>query len=168
MAKEPSLAFEHHFDRWRQRVGLIVGLFIFFLLLALPTSTLSVQAHRLSAILGLVIVYWVSEAIPLPVTALLGVILCVILGVAGAAEALSSFADPIISLFIGSFILAEAMAIHGLDRRFALRILSLRWVGESPTRLLFTFGGIAILLSMWVSNTATTAMMPRRIWSSLS
>jgi sodium-dependent dicarboxylate transporter 2/3/5 len=118
-----------------------------------------VQAHRLSAILGLVIVYWVSEALPLPVTALLGVVLCVLLGVAEATEALSSFADPIISLFIGSFILAEGMVIHGLDRRFALRILSLRWVGEHPVRLLFAFGGIAVLLSMWISNTATAAMM---------
>ncbi|MBI4530431.1 MAG: anion permease, partial [Candidatus Latescibacteria bacterium] len=82
-------ALEQRFDRWRRSIGLIIGPLIFLLLLVWPAPTLSVHAHRLSAILGLVIVYWVSEALPLPIAALLGVVLCVLLGVAEATEALS-------------------------------------------------------------------------------
>ena len=69
------------------------------------------------------------------------------------------FADPIIFLFIGSFMLAEAMFVHGLDRRIAFTALSSRLVGTSPTRILIVFGGVTTVLSMWISNTATTAMM---------
>jgi sodium-dependent dicarboxylate transporter 2/3/5 len=62
-------------------------------------------------------------------------------------------------LFLGSFILAEAMAIHGLDKRFAYAIMSMKSVGNSTGRILFAFGFICAFLSMWISNTAATAMM---------
>ena len=73
--------------------------------------------------------------------------------------AFASFADPIIFVFIGSFILAEAMFVHGVDRRIAYTALSWKFVGTSATRILIVFGGVTTLLSMWMSNTATTAMM---------
>jgi sodium-dependent dicarboxylate transporter 2/3/5 len=73
--------------------------------------------------------------------------------------AFSSFADPIIFVFIGSFILAEAMFVHGVDRRIAYTALSWKFVGTSATRILITFGAVTTVLSMWMSNTATTAMM---------
>ncbi len=69
------------------------------------------------------------------------------------------FADPIIQLFLGSFILAEAMAVQRLDRRFAYAIMSLKLVGNSTGRILLAFGAIADFISMWISNTAATAMM---------
>jgi sodium-dependent dicarboxylate transporter 2/3/5 len=72
---------------------------------------------------------------------------------------LASFADPIIFLFIGSFIIAEAMYVHGLDRRIAYTALSSPLVGRSAGRLLVVFGSLSTVLSMWISNTATTAMM---------
>ncbi len=81
------------------------------------------------------------------------------LGVAPAPKALASFADPIIFLFIGSFILAEAMYAHGLDRRIAFNALSSPLVGRSAGRLLVVFGGVSVFMSMWISNTATAAMM---------
>ena len=93
------------------------------------------------------------------VTALLGPILAVVFGVAGAREALAPFADPIIFLFIGSFILAEAMFVHGVDRRIAYTALASRFVGASAPRVLVVYGAVAVGLSMWISNTATTAMM---------
>jgi sodium-dependent dicarboxylate transporter 2/3/5 len=62
-------------------------------------------------------------------------------------------------LFIGSFILARAIFLHGLDRRLALGVLSLGWVGARPGRILFAFGAITAAISAWISNTATTAMM---------
>jgi sodium-dependent dicarboxylate transporter 2/3/5 len=106
-----------------------------------------------------VVVWWITEAVPLPVTAVLGAVLCVLLDVANAKTAFAAFADPMIFLFMGSFILAEAMSFHRLDKRFAYRIMSLRWVGNRSGRVLFIYGAICAFLSMWISNTATTAMM---------
>ena len=85
--------------------------------------------------------------------------LAIVLQVVPARTAFAPFADPIIFLFIGSFMLAEAMFVHGLDRRIAFGALSSRLVGGSAGRILFVFGGVAAGISMWISNTATTAMM---------
>jgi sodium-dependent dicarboxylate transporter 2/3/5 len=149
---------EIKFEKWRRTVGLFLGPPIFILLLILPLTTLTPPAHKLLAILGLVITFWVTEAIPIPVTALLGAVLCVVMGVGTEKEVLAPFADPIVFLFIGSFILAEAMKVHRLDRRFAYAILSSSWVGNSSTRLLLAVGLVCAGVSMWISNTATTAM----------
>jgi sodium-dependent dicarboxylate transporter 2/3/5 len=93
------------------------------------------------------------------VTAMLGPMLAVVFGVADARSALAPFADPIIFLFIGSFILAEAMFVHGVDRRIAFTALSSPFVGSSAIRVLVVYAAVATALSMWISNTATTAMM---------
>lgn len=150
---------EERFERWRKTVGLVLGPIVFIILYLFPIQTLSPQAHTLSAVLGFVLVYWVTEAIPIPATALLGAVLNVVLGVAPARDVFGPFADPIVFLFIGSFILAEAIMLHGLDRRFAFAIFSLRSVGESPYRLILACGLVSSLVSMWISNTAATAMM---------
>ena len=149
---------EIKFEKWRKTIGLFLGPLVFILLLYLPFSNLSSPAHKLLAILGLVVTFWVTEPIPIPITALLGAWLCVIMGVGSDKEVLAPFADPIVFLFIGSFILAEAMKVHRLDRRFAYAILSLSWVGNSSYRLLFAMGLVCAFVSMWISNTATTAM----------
>jgi sodium-dependent dicarboxylate transporter 2/3/5 len=146
------------FDRSRQTLGLWLGPVAFLGVLVSPTG-LEPSAHRLAAVFALVVVFWITEAIPLPATALLGPALAVVLGVAGAREAFASFGHPIIFLFLGSFLIARAMMKHGLDRRIALFVLSRSWVGEHPGRILLAFGAIAAFLSMWMSNTATTAMM---------
>src|SRR4051794_41551763 len=99
-----------------------------------------------------------SEALPMAVTAMLGPILAVVFGVADARAALAPFADPIIFLFIGSFILAEAMFVHGVDRRIAYTALSLRVVGASAGRVLLVYGGGGPALSIWVSNTPNPAL----------
>lgn len=105
------------------------------------------------------VVLWVTEALPLPVTALLGAAACVVLQVASARDVFAPFADPLMFLFIGAFILARGIFLHGLDRRLAYAVLSLPWVGARPSRILFAFGGVTALISAWISNTATTAMM---------
>jgi len=122
-------------------------------------SGLPGPAHRLAAILAAVVVLWVTEAIPMAMTAFLGVAIAVVCGVAPAAVAFAPFGDPLIFLFIGTFMLAQAILFHGLDRRFAYAILGLRVVGDHPARLLVAYAGVACLISMWISNTATTAMM---------
>jgi sodium-dependent dicarboxylate transporter 2/3/5 len=150
---------EERFNRQRRTFGLIAGPFLFFAILLMPAPTLPVAAHRLAAILALMIVLWMTEALPLSVTALLGPTLAVLLSVAPVKVAFAPFADPIIFLFIGSFILAEAMFVHRLDRRLAYTALSSAWVGQSGLRLIVVYAAVACVLSMWMSNTATTAML---------
>lgn len=146
------------FELGRRRAGLLLAPVAFAALWIAPLE-LSNEAHRLAAVLGAVVVLWVSEAIPMAVTAFLGVALAVVLGVAPAERAFAPFADPLIFLFIGTFMLARAIFHHRLDRRFALAILSLPGIGERPGRILAAYAGVSVLLSMWISNTATTAMM---------
>ncbi len=150
---------EASFDRWRRRAGLALAPIVFLVLWWMPLAGLAVNAHRLLAVFGLVVTLWLSEAIPLAVTALLGPTLCVVCGIATDKEMFKGFGHPIIFLFMGSFLLAEAMLHHGLNRRIAFRILGLRWVGEKPTRILWAFAGISGFLSMWISNTTAAAMM---------
>jgi sodium-dependent dicarboxylate transporter 2/3/5 len=157
-ATETYSPAEELFNRRRRTVGLFAGPAILVLLLALPMG-LAAPAHKLAAILAMMVVLWVTEALPLAVTALIGPTLAIVLRVAPARVAFAPFADPIIFLFIGSFMLAEAMFVHNLDRRIAFGALSSRLVGSSPTRILFVYGGVAAGISMWISNTATTAMM---------
>jgi sodium-dependent dicarboxylate transporter 2/3/5 len=149
---------EEHFNRTRQSFGLIAGPLLASLVLLLPTA-LPFAAQRVAAVLVLMIVLWMTEALPLAVTALLGPTLCVILGVATAQVAFAPFADPVIFLFIGSFILAEGMVVHRLDRRLAFTALASTWVGSSGLRLVVVYACVTCFLSMWMSNTATTAMM---------
>jgi sodium-dependent dicarboxylate transporter 2/3/5 len=157
---ETITAAEERFERWRKASGWVLGplafVAVFFML---RSSGLTPEGRRLSAILALTGILWVTEALPLPVTALVGAALAILLGVADAKTVLSQFAHPIIFLFMGSFFLARAMEIHGLDRRVALRILAVRWIGAHPARVLAAMGAITAVISMWVSNTATTAMM---------
>ncbi|HET8623054.1 MAG TPA: DASS family sodium-coupled anion symporter [Gemmatimonadales bacterium] len=143
----------------RERAGLTLAAVAFAAILFAPLSGLTPEAHRLAAVIAAVVVLWVTEAIPLPVTALIGVAGAVALGVAPAREAFAPFADPLMFLFIGAFMIARAIFVHGLNRRVAYAVLSLPWVGRSPGRILFAFGAVTAAISGWISNTATTAMM---------
>ncbi len=127
---------EKRFERIRRYVGLVLAPIVFALILILPL-----------------------QALPMPVTALLGAAACVVLRVAPAREVFAPFADPLMFLFIGSFIIARAIFLHRLDRRLAFGVLSLRWVGARPARILVAFGAVTAFISAWISNTATTAMM---------
>lgn len=102
---------------------------------------------------------WITEAIPMVVTALLGVAAAVALGVAPAKEAFAAFADPLVFVFVGTFITARAIFFHGLDRRFAYGLLSLPGVEARPRRVLAAYVATGVLISMWISNTATVAML---------
>jgi sodium-dependent dicarboxylate transporter 2/3/5 len=158
-ARETLSPAELRFERRRRTAGLFVGPALFVFLLLVPPAGLEPPQARLLAVLALVLTWWITEAIPIPVTSLLGPALAVVCGVGGAKELLAPFGDPIIFLFLGSFVIAEAMFASGLDRRFAYAILARPWVGSSATRILVAFAVITAVLSMWLSNTATTAMM---------
>ena len=114
-------AAEQRFERRRRTIGLFLGPIVLAAMLLIPFD-LDPNQHRLAAILAFVIVWWVTEAIPIPVTALLGVTLCALLeatpppeeGDSSVDVVFSLFTDDTIFLFIGSFIIAEAMLVHGL------------------------------------------------------
>jgi len=156
---EALTAAELRLDRARRTAGLFAGPALFAALLAFPLPAPTPEASRLAAVLGLVLVWWMTEAVPIPVTSLLGPALAVALGVGSAGELFAPFGDPIVFLFLGSFVLAEAMAASGLDRRFALAVLARRSVASSPTRLLAAFAAITAGISAWLNNTATAAML---------
>ncbi len=153
------------FDRWRARASLLLGPALFAALLLLPLP-LKPEAQRLAAVMALVVAFWIGEPIPVAATALLAPCLALLVGaVPGAdvrtrvAAAFSKFGDPILMLFIGGLFLAQAMAAHGLDRRIALGILSRKSVGASGARMVAALGVCSCLLSMWMNNTAVTALM---------
>ena len=150
---------EKRFERWRNTIGLFAGPIVALMVYVMPMPSLSARAHTLAAILAWTVLWWVCEPIPLGMTALFSSVLCVVLGVDNVKKVFAPYADPIIYLFLGSFILAEAMAIHRLDKRFAYWIMSLKAVGNSTGRILAAFGFICAFLSMWISNTAAAAMM---------
>lgn len=143
----------------RRGAGLLGGPLLAGLILALPFPSLTPQAHTLAALLALCVVFWTTEAIPLPATAMLAPALAVALGVAPAKEAFAPFGDPLLFLFVGSFLLAAAMSHHGLDRRIACGLMSRRAAGGSRLRLLASFTLLSVAVSMWISNAATTAMI---------
>ena len=149
---------ELRFDVWRRRVGLYAGPALLMLLWVAPLP-LETDAHRLAAIMGLVSLWWITEAVPLPVTALIGTSLTVLTGVSAANAAFAPFANPIIFLFVGSFIIGRAVAVHGLDLRIARSLLTSKFVDGRVTRVPLVLGLLCVGVSGWVSGTATTAMM---------
>jgi solute carrier family 13 (sodium-dependent dicarboxylate transporter), member 2/3/5 len=149
---------EERFERARRTVGLLLAPVVALVFLALPLD-MEPQQQTLAGVLLGVIVLWISEAVPIPVGGLLGVAAIVLLGVAPVDDVLGPFGSSTVFTFIGAFILAQAMLTHGLARRFAFRILSLPGVGRTTTRVIIAFGAITCLLSAFVSNTATVAML---------
>ncbi|MFO7565331.1 MAG: SLC13 family permease [Enhygromyxa sp.] len=150
---------EQRFDQIRARIGAFAAPLVLLGLLLLPMPGLSPEAHRLAAIGGMTVVLWISEAIPLAVAALLAPALAVALHVAPAQQAFAAFGHPLIFLFLGGFMLAEALAVQGFDRRAALWLLSRDLLDGSPSRAMVAVAVTAFCFSMWINNTATTAMM---------
>lgn len=147
------------FDNRRRRIGMICGPICALLVFFIPIDGLSLEAHKLLAIMTLVALWWITEPLPIPVTSLLGPTLAVVTGVMPAATAFAPFANPMIFLFMGGFMIAKAMMVHKLDKRFAFGLLSMSWVGSSPRRIFLAIGLATMLCSGWISNTATAAMM---------
>ncbi|MDL1970654.1 MAG: SLC13 family permease [Candidatus Desulfofervidaceae bacterium] len=115
------------------------------------------EVTRTAAVAFLMAVWWITEAVPLAVTALLPVALFPLLGVMKGKIVASFYFNNIIFLFIGGFILALAMQRWQLHKRIALKIILA--IGVSPKRIILGFMGATAFLSMWISNTATTMIM---------
>ncbi|MGD9762525.1 MAG: DASS family sodium-coupled anion symporter [Candidatus Binatia bacterium] len=126
---------------------------------AFPLPGVPETGRRLTAVLMVIATLWISEALPLAATALLGPALCVVFGVAPVEKAFGGFGNPLIALFIGSFLLARVTFKHHLSERIAYGALALRAVGSDPLRAFLLLGVTTAALSAWMSNTAVTAMM---------
>jgi sodium-dependent dicarboxylate transporter 2/3/5 len=143
---------------WRQRIGTLLGIILFAALwISPPLGSLGVDGTRVALLTALMATLWVTEAIPIPATALLPLVLLPTLGIAKIREAAAPYADPIIYLFMGGFLLAIAMERWNLHRRIALAIIGA--VGTKPRALVLGFLCAAAFLSMWTSNSATAMMM---------
>lgn len=144
--------------RRSQRIGLALGpgLFLALMLAPLPAG-LSEQGQAVLACALWIAVWWMSDAIPIPVTALLPIPLFPLTGALGLAETTASYGHRYVFLYIGGFVLAIAIARWNLHRRIALTILST--VGTDLAMLTLGFMLATALMSMWISNTATTVMM---------
>jgi sodium-dependent dicarboxylate transporter 2/3/5 len=150
-------------------IGLILGpALLIGWILFVPAGSLSPEAHRLSGIMLLTIVWWITEPIPIPATGILAVALAVFLGAVPAPTsgvfqpakiALAPFAEPAVFFLLGGMFIGRAMTRHGLDRRIALSILCTRIAGRTPATILLAVGLSVGLVSMWISNTAATAMV---------
>lgn len=150
---------EERFDIFRKRAGLVIAPVMFLLIWSMPIPILSDQTHALAALVAMIVILWLTEALPLYITGLLVPVMLIVLGIVPAHKAFAPFADPIMFLFIGAFILARAIQLHGLDKRFAYAVLTMKLVGGKPSRIMFAYGAVCLVISMWISNTATTAMM---------
>lgn len=142
----------------KKSFGLFGGLILFFLIIFFGDLEPGHPEVTYTLAIGLLMaIWWITEIIPLAVTALIPVILFPILGVMDGKDVSSTYFNHVIFLFIGGFIVAIAMQKWNLHRRIALKILM--YTGISPARILLGFMLSTAFLSMWISNTATTMMM---------
>jgi len=140
--------------KWAQLAGVLVLLAILFFVDLQPGKPEVTAAFAVAALMAL---WWITEAVPIAVTALLPVVLFPVLGVADGKVISSAYFNHIIFLFLGGFLMALAMERWSLHKRIALKILMI--VGVSPVKILFGFMFATAFLSMWISNTATAMMM---------
>jgi len=142
----------------RKIIGFLLGSGVFIFLLVLPSPAgLGPDAQRMAAVVLLMAIWWITEAVPIPVTALLPIPLYPLLNIMPSATVTMNYANQLIFLFIGGFMLAAAIQRWNLHKRIALTIIWL--IGTNPYRLLLGFMLATAFLAMWISNTATAMMM---------
>jgi solute carrier family 13 (sodium-dependent dicarboxylate transporter), member 2/3/5 len=141
--------------KWASMTG---GLLLFIVMVtSAPPEGLSQMGWYTAAIAALMAVWWIAEVIPIPVTAMIPLVLFPLFGISDISITAIPYANPMIFLFMGGFIIAIAMQEWGLHRRVALNII--RIIGSRPKSIILGFMISSAFMSMWVSNTAATMMM---------
>ena len=143
-----------HIFQHKKTIAGIIGLIFFISIAFWEESSLENRAIGMSV---LMLFFWVFEVVPIYVTALIPLVLCTPLGLLDPAELALAYGNNNVYLFLGGFILALALEKWGVHHQIASRILSV--MGSSKSKILLGFGLSSYLLSMWISNTATTLMM---------
>lgn len=143
-----------HFFQHKKTIAGIIGLIFFISIAFWEGSSLENRAIGMSV---LMLFFWVFEVVPIYVTALIPLVLCTPLGLLDPAELALAYGNNNVYLFLGGFILALALEKWGVHHQIASRILAV--MGSSKSKILLGFGLSSYLLSMWISNTATTLMM---------
>lgn len=142
----------------RQWSGWIIGpAFLLVTILVDPPAGLSREGWRTAGAAALMATWWISESVPIPVTALIPMALFPMLGLGGIKDVAAPYANPLVFLFLGGFMIALAMQRWNLHRRVAIGLIGA--LGSRPNRIVAGFLLSGALLSMWVSNTATALMM---------
>ena len=149
---------EERFERARRTIGLFLAPAVIMIFLLLPVDMDPTQ-HRLAAVLLGVIVLWITEAVPIPVGGLIGIVLVVLIGVGNADDVLAPFGSSTVFTSSARSSSPRRCCEHGVARRFAFRMLAVKGVGKSTVRTVIAFGLITAMLSAFVSNTATVAML---------
>ncbi|WP_232834959.1 SLC13 family permease [Pleomorphovibrio marinus] len=140
-------------------LGLLLGPLFFIFILGLVWSGMVPEENWVKVVAAALwmIIWWVTEAVPIPVTALLPMVLFPLLGVFDMREATAPYSDPIIYLFMGGFLIALGMERNKLHLRIALNLI--KFTGTNPDGIILGFYISTAFLSMWISNTATAVMM---------
>lgn len=142
----------------RKVIGLITGPSLFFLILLLhPEFSLDQNAWKVLALAAWMITWWITEAVPIPATALLPMIMLPLMRVFTISESTAPYASPIIFLFMGGFLIALGLEKYNLHKRIALNLI--RVTGTNANGIILGFMIATAFLSAWISNTATTVMM---------
>ena len=141
----------------RDLISLLAGVILFLFMLAVNPFNVSDEAKLVLAVATLMVTWWVTEAMPMPVVAMLPLILFPLMGIQSIKETSASYGDSIIFLFLGGFMIGLAIEKWNLHTRIALFII--RATGTSGDRIVLGFIIATGFLSMWLSNTATTMMM---------
>ena len=143
--------------RGRKIAGLVAGPALFLLVILFAPESLSFEASVVAGGTLWVIIWWITEPIPIAATSLLPVVIFPLFGALDTLKVTSEYGNPIIFLFIGGFLIAIAMEKWNLHSRIALSIVHA--IGTSPRRIIGGFLLATAFLSAWISNTATALMM---------
>jgi len=140
-----------------KKIGLLLAPLLFFIIINLPIQLVSELGDKVIAVAVWMIIWWITEAVHIAVTALLPLVLFPLLGVMQAADVGANYGSPIIFLFFGGFVLALALEKVNLHKRIALTIIKM--TGSTPNKVILGFMIAAAFMSMWISNTASTVVM---------
>ncbi|MET1259088.1 DASS family sodium-coupled anion symporter [Flagellimonas sp. DF-77] len=140
-----------------RKLGLAIGPLIFLIVLNLPLVLVSEQGDAVIAVALWMLVWWITEAVSISVTALLPLLLFPLLKILPIAEVGANYGSPIVFLFFGGFVMALALEKVNLHKRIALNIIKL--TGTTPNKVVLGFMIATASLSMWISNTASTVVM---------
>jgi sodium-dependent dicarboxylate transporter 2/3/5 len=144
-------------SRWKPLLALLSGPVLFAIILFLNPFGLEVQANNVMAVAVLMISWWIAEALPMPAVALIPLVLFPLMGIAKISEAAAPYANEVVFLFMGGFMIGLGIEKWNLHRRIALSIV--QFTGTDGNRIILGFILATGLISMWLSNTATTMMM---------